>query len=72
MPDENERKYLVLAIDRATRWVYLEILPDKSAQSVSGFLEHLIEASAIDITIILTDNGKEFTDCFCRTGERTP
>ena len=72
MPDENERKYLFVAIDRATRWVSVEIFPDKSAKSAQTFLQHLIEACPIDITIILTDNGKEFTDRFCRTGERKP
>jgi hypothetical protein len=39
MQDEEERKYLFVAIDRATRWVYMEILADKSAASAQGFLE---------------------------------
>jgi hypothetical protein len=72
MPDENEPNYLFVAIDRATRWVYLEIVPDKSGHSAEAFLGHLIEACPIDVTTVLTDNGKEFTDRFCRTGERTP
>ncbi|TCW36457.1 integrase-like protein [Marichromatium gracile] len=42
MPDEDRRRYLFAAIDRATRWVYVEILDDKSAASASGFLERLI------------------------------
>jgi len=33
MPGESSRRYLFAAIDRATRWVYLEIHEDKSAQS---------------------------------------
>ena len=37
MPDETRRKYLFAAIDRATRWVYVEVLPDKSAASASRF-----------------------------------
>jgi len=40
MPDETRRKYLFAAIDRATRWVYVEVLPDKSAASASRFLKH--------------------------------
>jgi len=72
MPDENRRKYLFAAIDRATRWVYVEILDDKSAASASGFLERLIAKAPFTLTKILTDNGKEFTDRFCATGERAP
>ena len=32
-----------MAIDRATRWVYLEILNDKSARSAQGFLKRLYD-----------------------------
>ena len=42
MPDEARRKYLFVAIDRATRWVYFEIRASKSAESASGFLRKLI------------------------------
>ena len=38
MPDEDQRRYLFAAIDRATRWVYVEILPEKSAACAQGFL----------------------------------
>ncbi|EGV34093.1 Integrase catalytic region [Thiorhodococcus drewsii AZ1] len=72
MLDEDRRKYLFAAIDRATRWVYVEILDDKSAASASGFLERLIAKAPFTLTKILTDNGKEFTDRFCATGERSP
>jgi len=33
MPDEDHRQYLFAAIDRATRWVYVELLQGKSAAS---------------------------------------
>ncbi|MFP7754247.1 IS481 family transposase [Thermodesulfobacteriota bacterium B35] len=72
MPDEQRRKYLFVAIDRATRWVYLEIRASKSAASAAGFLANLIRKAPFRINIILTDNGKEFTDRFCATGERKP
>lgn len=72
MPDEDSRTYLFAAIDRATRWVYIEILKDKSARSSEGFLQRLISKAPFKITKILTDNGKEFTDRFCVTGERKP
>lgn len=72
MPDEGHRKYLFAAIDRATRWVYIEIRADKSAKSASSFLENLTKKICFTINKVLTDNGKEFTDRFCATGSRTP
>ena len=72
MADESRRTYLFVAIDRATRWVYLEILPDKSARSAKGFLKQLIKKAPFIITKVLTDNGKEFTDRFIANGERKP
>jgi len=43
LPQMPDRRYLFVAIDRASRWVYLEIFPDKSAVSARVFLEGLIE-----------------------------
>ena len=39
LPDADQRTYLFAAIDRATRWVYVEVLKDKSATTASGFLK---------------------------------
>ena len=72
MPDEDHRQFLFAAIDRATRWVYVELLQDKSAASAGGFLTRLIDKTPFTITKVLTDNGKEFTDRFCATGQRQP
>ena len=72
MPDEDHQQYLFAAIDRATRWVYVELLQDKSAASVGGFLTRLIDKAPFTITKVLTDNGKEFTGRFCATGQRQP
>jgi len=72
MPDEDQRTYLFAAIDRATRWVYVESLKDKSATAATGFLKRLIDKAPFKITTLLTDNGKEFTDRFCAAGERQP
>jgi transposase-like protein len=41
MEDEKKRRYLFVAIDRATRWVYLEVKEDKTAKSASAFLKNL-------------------------------
>ncbi len=72
MSDEASRSYLFAAIDRATRWVYVEIHKDKTAQSAQQFLSHLIDKAPFKIHRVLTDNGKEFTDRFCATGQREP
>jgi transposase InsO family protein len=72
MEDETDRKYLFVAIDRSSRWVFMEIMPDKSAASAKVFLEKLIKTFPVKIEKILTDNGKEFTDRYCRSGERDP
>ena len=36
MPDENKRRYLFVAIDRATRWVFVAIYPEKTAAAHQG------------------------------------
>ncbi len=72
MPDGAGRKYLFVAIDRATRWVYMEIRASKTAESARFFLSNLIKKAPFRISKILTDNGKEFTDRFCPSGEREP
>jgi len=59
---ENERKYLYVAIDRATRVVYVEIRDKKDAKTSSEFLENLIDYLPFKIEKILTDNGGEFTN----------
>jgi hypothetical protein len=38
MPDETRRRYLFVAIDRATRWVFMEIYPNRSDSSSTDFL----------------------------------
>ena len=72
MPDQKKRSYLYVAIDRATRWVYMEIMDDKTASSAESFLRSVLQAVPFKVEKILTDNGKEFTDKYCATGERKP
>ena len=62
MPDETSRRYLFVAIDRATRWVFVRIMSSKTATNARRFLRELARACPIKISKILTDNGKEFTD----------
>jgi len=62
MADENRRRYLFVAIDRATRWVFVRIYAAKTAANARRFLRDLGRAAPMSITRVLTDNGKEFTD----------
>ena len=72
LADEDRRRYLFVAIDRATRWVYVALKPDKSARAAKAFLTAVAKAAPFRITTLLTDNGTEFTDRFVTAGERTP
>ena len=72
MPDERSRRYLFVAIDRATRWVFVQIKANKTADHARSFLKALHQACPIKITKILTDNGKEFTDRLFANREREP
>ncbi len=62
MADETSRRYLFVAIDRATRWVFIRVFKSKTAANARRFLRDLERACPIRIRTILTDNGKEFTD----------
>ncbi len=67
MADEEKRRSLFVAIDRATRWVFVRIYPAKTAAKARRFLRDLhraapIRAAPMQITRVLTNNGKEFTD----------
>lgn len=64
MPDEQQRRYLFVAIDRATRWVFVRIYSDQSEASSVDFLTRLERAAPMKITKLLTDNGSQFTDRF--------
>lgn len=64
MPDEDQRRYLFVAIDRATRWVFLHLYPDQSEASSCDFLWRVHQAAPMKIAKVLTDNGSQFTDRF--------
>ena len=63
---------LFVAIDRATRWVFVAIKASKTAASARSFLRALHQACPVRITRLLTDNGKEFTDRLFASRERQP
>jgi len=62
MPGETARRYLFVAIDRATRWVFMEIYADQSDASSVDFLSKVKSACPVNIVKLLTDNGSQFTD----------
>jgi transposase InsO family protein len=62
MPDETTRRYLFVAIDRATRWVFMEIYSDQTEGSSVDFLSKVRTACPVKIIKLLTDNGSQFTD----------
>ena len=70
MPDETQRRYLFVAIDRATRWVYFRIYANQTEASSTDFLRRLRKVAPMKIQTILTDNGSQFTDRFTSQGKR--
>ena len=56
MADETSRRYLFVAIDRATRWVFVRIDKSKTAANARRFLRDLERACPLRIKTVLTDN----------------
>jgi transposase InsO family protein len=61
---EKRKSYAFVAIDRATRYVYLEIHPRRDAATAAAFLQRFLAHFPAKVPTILTDNGSEFTDRF--------
>lgn len=59
---EGRRAYCYLAIDRATRLIFLRIYFKKDKYSAADFLVQVLGFYPFRIHTILTDNGKEFTN----------
>lgn len=72
MPDEQQKRYLYVAIDRATRWVYLEVRCSQATKEAQAFIRQVEQKAPFKIRTVLTDNAKCFTDRFTRVGERKP
>lgn len=56
-----KKYYLHIAIDRATRLIYIEIHENKKASTAALFLENALKFFPFKIEKILTDNWKEYT-----------
>ena len=61
---ERRKSYVFVAIDRATRYVYVEIHRRRDAETSAGFLRRFLAHFPYRVHTILTDNGAEFTDRF--------
>ena len=53
--------YLFVAIDRFTKYVYVECHPNKNKETAHRFLQNVLIQYPFKIEKILTDNGLEFT-----------
>ncbi|WP_191060903.1 DDE-type integrase/transposase/recombinase [Geminicoccus harenae] len=60
----RQKAYAFVAIDRATRYVYLEVQPRRDAVTAAGFLDRFLAHFPHPVHTVLTDNGSEFTDRF--------
>lgn len=74
---QGKPAFVFVAIDRATRFVHIEIVDKRDAAAIAGCLERFIAVFPYKITVVLTDNGAEFTDRFAAarwrvTAERKP
>lgn len=64
---DNKKRYLHVAIDRATRIIYFELHDNKRADTAALFLKNAINFFPFGITKVLTDCGKEYTLKYTKT-----
>jgi transposase InsO family protein len=58
---ESRKRYLYVAIDRASRFVHLAVKDDETARSAVAFLKEAVQAFPFQVTHVLTDGGSCFT-----------
>ncbi len=63
-PLRGKRAYAYVAIDRATRFVYVEILYDRRGETAAALLCRFQESFSIEVHTVFSDNGSEWTDRF--------
>lgn len=57
---EEGKLYLFVAIDRTSKFVYVELHPKMTKMIAAAFLENVIKLTPYKIHTILTDNGIQF------------
>src|SRR5919202_132411 len=58
---QSRKRYLYVAIDRASRFVHLAVKDDETERSAVAFLKEAIRAFPFQVTHVLTDRGSCFT-----------
>jgi len=58
---ESRKRYLYVAIDRASRFVHLAVKDDETARRAVAFLKAAVQAFPFQVTHVLTDGGSCFT-----------
>ena len=61
---DGKPAYVLVVIERTTRFVHVEILDDRYASTVAAAFERFLKAFGHPVHTVLTDNGSEFTDRF--------
>jgi transposase InsO family protein len=58
---QSRKRYLYVAIDRASRFVHLAVKDDETERSAVAFLTEAVQAFPFQVTHVLTDGGSCFT-----------
>ena len=58
---DGQKHYCFVAIDRATRLVFLAVYANKNKEAATDFLRRCLSFYPFKVQKILTDNGREFT-----------
>jgi transposase InsO family protein len=58
---QSRKRYLYVAIDRASRFVHLAVKDDETERSAVAFLQEALTAFPFQVTHVLTDRGSCFT-----------
>src|SRR4029434_8259225 len=58
---QSRKRYLYVAIDRASRFVHLAVKDDETERSAVAFLKEAVRAFPFQVTHVLTDRGSCFT-----------
>jgi transposase InsO family protein len=69
---DGQSCYVFVAIERSTRFVHVEVVDKRDAETVSGCLSRFLEAFPGTVHTILTDNGSEFSDRFAVDKKNKP
>jgi IS30 family transposase len=59
---EEGKRYLVVAIDRTSKFAYAELHTEAMKTVTAQFLRHLLAAVPYKLHTVLTDNGIQFTN----------